>query len=110
MKTANNDDQLDALLRDAARDARPGEWVRAAGRGLEARVLKRIAKPESWTEAIFSLTSWRPLAAAVGAVLIVGAWSGRGAADVFNEDWLTTQALEEPDDGLAGSGFDDLEF
>jgi|GEM_PF-5527340 len=107
MKTPDDDDELDALFKDAARDTRQVEWTRNAARGLEARVLKRIARPESWNEAIFSLSSWRPLAAAAFAVLAIGAWSARSAVDVFNEDWLTTQTVEDPD---SGTEFDDMEF
>ena len=103
MKTPN-DDKLEALLRDANADPRPGEWIRNAARGMEARVLQRLAQPESWAEAIFSLTSWRPLAAALVAVVIIGAWSGRSITDVFNEDWLTTQTVEEQDSGLDDLG------
>ena len=92
MNKPDPDQQLDALLRGAAEDPRRSEWLRDAARGLEARVLQRLARPESWTEAVFSLTSWRPLAAAVAVVLLIGLWTGRGVADVFNDDWLAAQA------------------
>ena len=101
MNKPDADEQLDALLRGAAEDPRRGEWLRDAARGLEARVLRRIARPESWAEAIFSLTSWRPLAAAVAVVLLVGLWTGRSVTDVFNDDWLAAQTA--PEDGAAES-------
>ena len=92
MKTPDdNHDPLDDLLRRASQDARRGEWLREASRGLEARVLRRIARPETWAEAVFSLTSWRPLAAAAAVVVIVALWAGRGVADVFNDEWIATQ-------------------
>lgn len=97
MKTP--DENLDSLLRDASRDPRPDGWIRHAARGMEARVLQRIAQPESWAEAIFSLTSWRPLAAAILTVLLIGAWTGRSVADVFNDDWLTVQTADDTDPG-----------
>ena len=103
MKTP--DEKLDALLRDAAADPRPGTWIRDAARGMETRVLQRLAQPESWGEALFSLTSWRPLAAAIIAVIVIGAWTGHSIIDVFDEDWLTLQAPEEQ-----APGMDDLEF
>jgi hypothetical protein len=101
----SDDDKLDAFLRAAADDPRPGEWSRAAARGLESRVLKRIAKPGSWSDAVFSLTSWRPLAAATAVVLLIGAWSARSVAEVFDDDWLTSQTAGETDDDL-----EDIEF
>ncbi len=103
MKTPDED--LDNLLRNAAADPRRGSWIRDAARGMEARVLQRLTQPESWAEAIFSLTSWRPLVAAVIAVVIIGAWTGSSVADVFDEDWITLQSPEEPD-----AGMEDLEF
>lgn len=103
MKTP--DEKLNALLRDASADPRPGSWIRDAARGMEVRVLQRLAKPETWSEAIFSLTSWRPLAAAVIAVLLIGAWTGNSITDVFDEDWITLQTPEEPD-----AGMEDFEF
>ena len=109
MKTPD-DDNRDDLLREASGDTRPHAWVRDASRGMEARVLKRLASPESWTDAILSLTSWRPLAAAAVAVVVIGAWSGRNTADVFNEDWLTSQTAEDQDGGLSAASLDDLEF
>jgi hypothetical protein len=100
MKTPDHD-PLDTLLRDAAHDPRRGEWMREAARGLEARVLRRLAQPETWAEAVFSLTSWRPLAAAVAVVLLVGVWTGGSVADVFDDDWLAIEAAgdtgETPD-------------
>ena len=96
----NNNDGLDDMLRGAAQDPRRGEWLRDAARGLEARVLRRIAKPESWAEAIFSLTSWRPLAAAVAMVLLTGIWAGRGVTDVFNDDWLASQTGGDPGEAV----------
>jgi hypothetical protein len=109
MKTPE-EDNLDALLHRAARDDRPAEWASDVSRGMEARVLKRIARPESWGEAVFSLSSWRPLAAAAAAVLAIAAWSGRNTADVFNEDWLMSQTTDEQDSGLTASSLEDLEF
>lgn len=103
MKTP--DEKLDNLLRDAAADPRPASWIRDAARGMEARVLQRFAQPESWSEALFSLTSWRPLAAAIVAVLLIGAWTGNSITDVFDEDWITLQSPEEPD-----ADMEDLEF
>ena len=96
----SDDDKLDALLRAASADSRPDDWARAAARGLEARVFKRIAKPESWTDAFFSRTSWRPRAAAAAAVILIGAWSARSVAVVFNDDWITSQTASEPDEVL----------
>ena len=95
MKTP--DEKLDALLRDAGADPRPTIWIHDAARGMESRVLQRLAQPESWSEALFSLTSWPPLAAAVVAVLLIGAWSGDSITDVFDEDWITLQTPEDPD-------------
>jgi hypothetical protein len=109
MKTPD-DGKLDALLREAAGDSRPAAWVCDASRGMEARVLKRIARPESWAEAVFSLTSWRPLAAAALAVVAIALWSGRSAADVFSEEWLTSHTAGEQDGGLSAASLDDLEF
>lgn len=103
MKTP--DEELDNLLRDAAADTRPGSWIRDAARGMEARVLQRLAQPESWAEAIFSLTSWRPLVAAVIAVVIIGAWTGTSVADVFDEDWITLQSPEPPEAGIEDFDF-----
>ncbi len=103
MKTP--DENLDALLRGAAADPRIDPWIRDAARGMETRVLQRLARPESWSEALFSLTSWRPLAAAVVAVLLIGAWSGSSITDVLDEDWITLQTPEEPD-----ATMEDLEF
>ena len=103
MKTP--DENLDSLLRAAARDPRPADWISRAARGMEARVLQRLARPESWAEALFSLTSWRPLAAAVVLVLLIGAWTGSGIMDVFNDDWLTLQTEDVPDPGT-----DELDF
>ena len=100
-----HNDRLEALLQAAAADERRETWIRSASRGLEARVLQRLARPESWSEALFSLASWRPLAVAVVVVLAAGAWSGRSITDVFNDDWLTSQTAEEP-----GTSVDDLEF
>lgn len=94
MKTPD-DDSLDSLLRDAARDPRRREWMHDAARGLEARVLQRIARPETWAEAVFSLTSWRPLAAAAALLLLAGLWTGRSVADVFNDDWLAARTTDE---------------
>lgn len=108
MKTPGDPD-LDSLLREAAGDPRPADWTHTVSRGLEARVLQRLARPESWAEAIFSLTSWRPLAAAAAVVLAVGVWGGRSAMDVFNEDWLTTQSAE-PEGGLTSPGLDEFDF
>lgn len=99
------DKELNNLLRDAAADPRRDSWLRDAARGMEARVIQRLAQPESWAEAIFSLTSWRPLAAAIVAVLVIGAWTGTSVADVFDEDWITLQSPDEP-----GSSPDDFEF
>ena len=96
---------MESLLRAAAADDRREAWIRSASRGLESRVLQRLSKPESWSEALFYLASWRPLAAAAMVVLAVGAWTGRSVADVFNDDWLTSQTAEEP-----GTSVDDLEF
>jgi hypothetical protein len=104
MKTPDHD-PLDTLFRDAAGDSRRDEWMRDAARGMEGRVLRRIARPETWAEAVFSLTSWRPLAAALFLVLIIGAWTGRGVADVFNDDWLTVHASAEP-----GEPSEDFDF
>jgi len=109
MKTPD-DEKLDTLLRNAAGDARPDEWARDAARGLEARVLQRITQPESWKEAVVSLSSWRPLAAAAFTVLVICVWSGRGAVDVFNDDWLTTRAVQDPDTGAGATEFDDINF
>ena len=95
MKTT--DEKLDALLLDAAADPRPASWINEVARGMETRILQRLAQPESWSEALFSLTSWRPLAAAVIAVLLIGAWSGNSITDVFDEDWITLQTQEDPD-------------
>ena len=105
-----DDEKLDALLRNAARDALPDEWARKAARGLEGRVLQRITQQVSWKEAAFVLSSWRPLAAAAFAVLIISVWSGRGAVDVFNDDWLTTRAVQDPDTGAGATEFDDIDF
>lgn len=97
------DENLDDLLRRAAPDPRRTDWIRRASRGLEARVLQRLAQPQSWSEALFSLTSWRPLAAAAALVLAVAAFTGRGVTDVFDDDWLT---LQTPDADPAGADFD----
>lgn len=97
------DDRLDSLLRDARQDPRPLSRTAAAARGLEARVLQRLARPESWAEAIFSLTSWRPLAAALVTVAAIALFTGGGAADVFSDEWLHSQTAEEaPEDLTAG--------
>lgn len=109
MKTPE-DGPLDALLREAAGDSRPAAWVCDASRGMEARVLQRIARPASWAEALFSLTSWRPLAAAALAVVAIGLWSGRSTVDVFSEEWLTSHTAEGQDGGLSAASLDDLEF
>ena len=106
MKMPDEEEELDALLRAAAGDPRPDGWVHDASRGLEARVLRRIAKPETWAEAIFSLTSWRPLAVAAAVVLIIGLWTGRSVADVFNDDWIATQTGGDPGETAS----DDYEF
>jgi hypothetical protein len=105
-----DDDPLDTLLRAAAADSRPAAWTSDAARGMEARVLKRIARPESWSEALLSMTSWRILAAAAAAVVVIGVWSGRNTADVFNEEWLSSHTGAEHEDGLSTTGLDDLEF
>jgi hypothetical protein len=42
-------------------------------------------------------------------VVLVSAWSWRGAADVFDKDWLTTHAVEETE-AAADEAFDDAEF
>lgn len=105
-----DDNHLDALLRAAAADSRPAAWTSDAARGMEARVLKRIARPESWGEAVLSMTSWRTLAAAAVAVIAIGVWSGRNTADVFNEEWLSSHTGAEHEDGLPATGPDDLEF
>jgi hypothetical protein len=109
MKTPE-EDKLDALLREAAEDSRPLTWVDDASRGMEARVLQRIARPESWADAVFSMASWRPIAAAVLAVAAAGVWCGRNTADVFNEDWLTSQTAEDQDGGLSAASLDDVDY
>lgn len=98
------------LLRLARTDDRPAGWVTSAARGLEARVLQRLAQPETWTEALFSLTSWRPLAAAVLTVVIISLWTGRGVAEVFNDDWLTSQTADESSETLSDADVADLEL
>jgi hypothetical protein len=94
----NADHHLDDLLRKAARDERPATWAATATRGLEARVLQRLHRPASWSDALFALNSWRPLAAAAAVVAITGFWSAPALADVMDDEWLATQAAEEPPD------------
>ena len=86
------DHELDALLRAAAGDDRPDAWSASVVRGLEARVLLRLARPISWGDALFSLNSWRPLAAAAVIALAAAVWSAPAVADVLNDDWLATHA------------------
>lgn len=100
MKTP--DENLDHLLSHAAHDPRPDSWIHRASRGLEARVLQRLARPQSWSEALFSLTSWRPLAAAAALVFAIAAFTGRGVTDVFDDDWLSLQTPDATDPASAG--------
>jgi hypothetical protein len=93
-----SDRDLDQLLATAALDDRPASWAATATRGLEARVLQRLHHPASWTDALFALNSWRPLAAAAAVVAITGFWSAPALADVMDDEWLASQAAEEPPD------------
>jgi hypothetical protein len=95
------DHQLDELLRRAARDERPAAWAASATRGLEARVLQRISRPPSWGDALFSLSSWRPLAAAATLAAATGFWSAPALAEIMDDEWIASQAAEEEADADA---------
>lgn len=89
------DEELDKLLQAAGRDHRPGDWAHEAARGLEARVLARLARRESWSEAVFGLVSWRPLLASAGLVAMAAIWAGGSAAQLWDDEWLAGHAPEE---------------
>lgn len=94
----NADHQLDDLLRKAARDERPATWAATATRGLEARVLQRLSRPPSWGDALFSLSSWRPLAAAAALAAATGFWSAPALAEIMDDEWIASQAAAEEDE------------
>jgi anti-sigma-K factor RskA len=106
-----SDDELDQLLREVRSDQRPGDWAQGISRGLEARVLARLARRESWAEALFGLASWRPLFASAAAVAVLALWSGGAAAQLWDDTWLATEVVEEDAGDIpAPPGFEEIDF
>ena len=103
------DEEPDRLLRTAAGDTRPAQWAHTAARGLEARVLARLARKESWAEAAFGLASWRPLLASAGLVAIAAVWAGGSAAQVWDDEWLAGQTTED-ESFPAPPGIEDIDY
>ncbi len=91
MKTPG-DNELDELLRLAARDTRPADWERSVARGLEGRVQQRLQRAPSWAEALFSMDSWRPAVVSAFIALAAAGWAARPVMDLCDDEWVTASA------------------